>query len=186
MTQKEKLYRNMQILLFFMKIGFFTFGGGWSILSQIQKEFVEKKKWISDEELLDMTSVGRSVPGIMITNISAIFGYHIGGIPCAMAALIGITLPSLIVLSVVTIFYEEFRNNLYVSRVLVGIRASVVPIIASAALKLRKSALKDSIGYMIAFVAFFLSFFTDLNNIFIVIIGAVGGLLIMEVKNGTR
>jgi len=183
MTKKEKLFRNKQILLFFMKIGFFTFGGGWSILSQIQKEFVEKKQWITDEELLDMTSVGRSVPGIMITNISAIFGYQIGGIPCALAALIGITLPSLIVLSVVTIFYEEFRDNLYVSRVLVGIRASVVPIISSAALKLRKSALKDTLGYVIAF---YLSFFTDLNNIYIVIIGAIDGLLIMEVKNGTH
>ena len=62
----------------FFKIGLFTFGGGWSIVTQMQNEFVDKRRWVTEEELLDMVSVGRSLPGIMIANISVLFGYRVG------------------------------------------------------------------------------------------------------------
>lgn len=88
----------------FIKIGFFTFGGGWSIVAQIQQEFVEKEEWLTQEELLDIVSVGRSLPGIMIANISSIFGYHMAGPAGALACVFGITLPSLLVLTAVTFF----------------------------------------------------------------------------------
>ena len=74
----------------FFKFGCFTFGGGWSIVAEIQKEYVEKKHWITDEELIDFTSVGRSVPGLMVGNASVLFGYHTAGIWGALAALIGL------------------------------------------------------------------------------------------------
>ena len=79
MTKAERVARALQLFRFFVKIGFFTFGGGWSILAQMQSEFVERRQWLTQEELLDIVSVGRSLPGIMIANISAPFGYHMGG-----------------------------------------------------------------------------------------------------------
>ena len=95
--------RALELFLYFFKIGFYTFGGGWSIVTQIQQEYVQKKGWITDEDLLDITSVGRSLPGLMIGNVSYLFGYHVAGFPGALACLLGISLPSLIVLTVVTL-----------------------------------------------------------------------------------
>jgi chromate transporter len=168
----------LQLFAFFLKIGFFTFGGGWSILAQMQKEFVEKRKWITEESLLDMTLVGRSLPGMMITNISMLFGYHMGGFFCGLSALIGITLPPLIILSIVTIFYVLVKDNLYVTHALSGIRSAVVPIIASAALKMRKSAFKSWFGYFLAGSALLLCLFTTIHIGIIVLISAIIGILI--------
>ena len=94
--------RALELFLYFFKIGFYTFGGGWSIVAQIQQEYVQSKGWITDEDLLDITSVGRSLPGLMIGNVSYLFGYHVAGFPGALACLLGISLPSLIVLTVLT------------------------------------------------------------------------------------
>ena len=71
-----QLKRALSIFATFLKFGCFTFGGGWSIVAQMQKEYVEKRRWLTDEELLDYTSVGRSTPGLMIGNTSIPFGYH--------------------------------------------------------------------------------------------------------------
>ena len=90
MRKKAEKGRVLSIFLTFLKFGCFTFGGGWSIVSQIQKEYVEDTHWITDEELLDFTSVGRSVPGLMISNASVLFGYHAAGFGGALAALAGI------------------------------------------------------------------------------------------------
>ena len=76
---KERIKNGLMLFAFFFKIGCFTFGGGWSILAQMEQEFVDKRKLITKEELLDMVAVGKSVPGIMITNISMLFGYYVGG-----------------------------------------------------------------------------------------------------------
>lgn len=166
----------------FIKIGFFTFGGGWSIVAQIQQEFVEKEEWLTQEELLDIVSVGRSLPGIMIANISSIFGYHMAGPAGALACVFGITLPSLLVLTAVTFFYTFIRENPYVARALLGVRAAVVPIVFFAAAGLSKTALKDKLGYLIALGALVLSLFFGVSNVLIVFLGAAGGLIIMEVR----
>lgn len=179
---KRKMIAAAKLYLFFAKIGFFTFGGGWSIIAQMQKEFVDKRHVITEEELLDITSVGRSMPGTMIGNVALMFGYHTAGIPGAFGALFGMISPSLLILSILTFFYTSIKDNIYVARALVGVRASIVPIIGSAALRLRKTALRDKITYLIAAAAFCLFLFTGINNIFIVLLGACSGLLIWEVK----
>jgi hypothetical protein len=86
---KQQTARALSIFKTFLKFGCFTFGGGWSIVAQMQKEYVEKEHWITDEELLDYTSVGRSTPGLMIGNASILFGYCTAGVPGALAALLG-------------------------------------------------------------------------------------------------
>jgi len=180
---KERWKKAGMLFLFFIKIGAFTFGGGWSILAQMQKEFVEKRGWITGEELIDITSVGRSLPGIMITNITMLFGYHMGGVPCAAAATLGMVIPPFFILTVITFCYNYFRSSVFVTRVLVGIRAAVVPIIASSAFALRKSALKDLGGYLIAAGAFILCLFLKANNVLIVLLGGLCGLILMGVRN---
>lgn len=182
MRKKAEKGRVLSIFLTFFKFGCFTFGGGWSIVAQIQKKYVENKHWITDEELLDFTSVGRSVPGLMISNASVLFGYHAAGFGGALAALAGICLPPIVIMYGVTFVYNLVHDNLYIARAMMGVRAAVVPIILCALLKLTKSALKDWICWLVALGAAALSLFTGLSNILIVVLGAAAGLLAMEGK----
>lgn len=184
MTQnKNSASRTLEILRTFFKFGCFTFGGGWGIVAQIQKEYVEKKHWITDEELLDFTSVGRSVPGLMIGNTSVLFGYQAAGVPGALAALLGITIPPFAIMILVTFIYSLVKDNLYVARAMMGVRAAVVPIIFSALIKLFKSGMKDLFCYVVALCALALCLFTGLNNVLIVLLGAAAGLIYMEVRS---
>ena len=161
----------------FFKVGFYTFGGGWSIVAQMQKEYVEKRKWITDEELLNITSVGRSLPGLMIANVSYLFGYQVAGFPGALAAMLGVALPSLIVLTLVTYGYTLVKDNIYVSRAMVGVRAAVVPIILSALTKLRKAALAKKVSYAFLLLAFILYFFFHVSCIWIMVICGITSYL---------
>ena len=179
----QQTARALSIFKTFFKFGCFTFGGGWSIVAQMQKEYVEKEHWITDEELLDYTSVGRSTPGLMIGNVSVLFGYHAAGIPGALAALFGIIIPPVIIMLVVVVLYDMVKDNLYVSRAMIGVRAAVAPIILSALLKLLKSGLKDVFCYLVAICAFCLCQFTALNNVLIVLLGAAAGLIYQEVRS---
>ena len=179
---KRSASRTWDILKTFFKFGCFTFGGGWSIVAQIQKEYVEKKGWITDEELLDFTSVGRSVPGLMIGNTSVLFGYQTSGVPGAIAALLGITVPPFVIMIGVTFIYNLVKDNVYVDKAMMGVRAAVVPIIFSALMKLFKSGIKDLFCYLVALCAMSLCLFSGLNNVLIVLMGAAAGLIYMEVK----
>lgn len=186
MTPKEKRLRALSIYIYFIKIGFFTFGGGWSIIAQIQNQYVDKHSWLSETDLLDLVSIAKSLPGIMVINTAVLFGYKVGGPWCAVASAIGIATPSVIVLSVVTLFYDSFRSNPYVAKAMIGVRAAVVPIIFSAALRLRDSAFIDKVCYGIAAVAALICLFTPINNFVVVLIGAVFGLFYQRGrKNGT-
>jgi chromate transporter len=185
----SRMRRAAGLFLYFFKVGFYTFGGGWSIVAQIQKEYIEKRHWLTEEELLDITSVGRSLPGLMIGNVSYLFGYHVAGFPGAIACVLGITIPSLLILTVVTWCYNQIKDNIYVSRAMTGVRASVAPIIASAALNLRKGALTDRSGYLLLLLGFGLYLFLGLNCILIVLLGGLLGFLICtwrEKKGGAR
>ena len=123
----DNIKKGLSIFAFFFKIGCFTFGGGWAILAQMEQEFVNKRQIITKDELLEMVAVGKSAPGIMITNISLLFGYHVAGVFGGICAVIGITSPAIIILSIVTLFYNSFKDNYWVHAALTGIRAAVVP-----------------------------------------------------------
>lgn len=178
-TNKKKSFEIFWVLF---KIGAFTFGGGWSIIAQMQKEFVEKRGWIDGDELLELISVAKSLPGIMIVNFAVMFGYNVGGVICGFAAALGIVLPSIIILTIVTFFYDLIRSNLYIAKALVGIRAAVIPIILSAVVTLKKSAIADYTCYIVAAIAAGVCLFTNINNLLIVVFGGVAGYLLKNAK----
>lgn len=182
LTLPEKFILGLQLMGFFCKIGCFTFGGGWSIVAQIQREFVDKRHWMTEADLLDMVAVGRSLPGTMIGNVSYLFGYHLGGIFCGVCSTVGMLIPPMVILSIITFFYNSFRDNLYVSRAMVGVRATVAPIIGGACLSLRKSAYPDKLAYVLTAIALVLAVFTSTSTIAIVLLGAAAGLLITTIR----
>ena len=172
-----RLREALSLYFFFFRIGWFAFGGGWSIVAQIQKEFVDRRSDLTEEELLDLVSVGRSIPGTMITNTSYLFGASRGGLLCALASTLGIATPSFLLIAVLTYFYDALRDNIWIDRALVGVRAAVVPIIITAALRLRKGALTHPICYATCIIGCVLSLFFHANNVLIILAGVLIGLL---------
>ena len=176
---KERIKKALNLYIYFFRIGWFTFGGGWSIVAQMQTDFVEKKKVIEDQELLDIVSVGRSLPGTMIGNVAYLFGYHQGGILCGVMAVLGIITPPLIMLSVLTFFYQAFRDNVWVAKALKGVRAVVAPVILSAVMKLQKAGttLSRALFYALCAVGCILSFVFQISSVLVVLVGVGAGLL---------
>lgn len=162
----------------FFKFGCFTFGGGWSILAQMQKEFSEKRQNITNEELLDLTSIARSLPGTMIGNVAMLYGYRVAGYPGGFIAVLGLILPPLLILSVIAFFYEAFQSNTLVQSAMNGIRASVVPIIMTAGFKMIKGAYGHPLTYVITAGCLVLFLKYSVSCVYLVLIGLAAGLLI--------
>lgn len=174
----EKLKRLAIIFTTMFKIGLFTFGGGWSIIAQMQNEFVDRRGWMTEEELVDYMSLAKSFPGIMIINMSVFCGYTMCGVAGAVIAAIGLSTPALLAIAVVTYFYSALRENVYVARILNGVRSVVIPIIISASLKLKATALKGRSAWWILLISFIVCVFTDVNKAVIIVAALFAGLLI--------
>lgn len=164
----------------FLKFGSFTFGGGWSIVAQMKELYVDKEKSLTDEELLDLTSIGRSLPGTMIGNIAMLFGHRTAGFLGGCSCVIGMVTVPLLILLLITTFYTAFQNNLWVASAMRGVRTAVAPVILSALMKMMKSAFKIPPCYLVAAAMFMLFFFMKISCVWLVIIGAFLGLVICE------
>ncbi|MBQ8585026.1 MAG: chromate transporter [Butyricicoccus sp.] len=180
---REQRKKVLDLFWYFLKTGSYTFGGGWGIVLAIQKEFVDKRNWITEEELVDLTSVGRSLPGTMIGNVTYLFGYRQCGVAGDIASLIGVSLMPMLVMIAVTLGYESFKNNLYVARALTGVRASVIPIMLSSAITLRDACFTDKITWAIGIAAALLFLFADLGTLPLVLLAGLFGYAVCEVRS---
>ncbi|HIY59460.1 MAG TPA: chromate transporter [Candidatus Eisenbergiella pullistercoris] len=172
----------------FFQFGCFTFGGGWSIVAQMQKLYVEKEKTITSQELLDITSVGRSLPGTMIGNVAMLYGHRVGGVFCGIVCVTAMVLPPMVILSLITFFYTAFRENPWVMSAMTGVRAAIVPIIACAAVNMVKGAFRFPPCFLLAAAAFVLYLFFQVSCAALVVLGMIGGILICEYyeRRGTK
>jgi len=161
----------------FLRIGFFTVGGGYAMLPLVQQDIVEKNGWVKKEEFLDVLAVSQSVPGPIAVNAATIIGYRLGGISAAIPSLAGVVLPSFIVISILVTFLYRFQNIPLVQASFRGIRPAVVGLISAAVLKLGGSVLKQWKGvvFFISFLA--LSLVINLHPIAVIILGGISGLL---------
>lgn len=183
---KEKLKKIWEVFTYFFHISWFTFGGGWSIVAQMQKDYVEKKRELTDEELLDIVSVGRSLPGTMIGNVAYLFGYRQAGILGGVLSVVGMVLPPMIILSVLTYCYVLFQENIWVAKMLNGVRAAVVPIILSAAIKLSKGAFPEKICYALCIGGCVLNLVFGVNCVVVILLGVAAGLLMGKWKEAAE
>jgi len=161
----------------FLRIGFFTVGGGYAMLPLVQQDIVEKNGWVKKEEFLDVLAVSQSVPGPIAVNAATMIGYRLGGISAAISSLVGVVLPSFIVISILVTFFYRFQNIPLVQSSFRGIRPAVVGLISAAVLKLGGSVFKQWKGvvFFIAFLA--LSLLINLHPIAVIILGGISGLL---------
>ena len=118
-----------------------TFGGGFVIVSLMKKKYVEELQWLEEDEMLDVTAITQSAPGPLPVNASVIIGYRIAGVLGSLTAILGTILPPMIIISVISLFYEQFRTNTYVSIALQVMRAGVAAVIFDVVLNLAHNVL---------------------------------------------
>ena len=163
----------LRLFLEFAKFGCFTFGGGWSIIAQMQQLYVQKRKEITSQELLDLTSVAKSLPGTMISNVAMIYGYRVGGLPAGFAAVFGLILPPMVVIVAISYFYAAFRANPWVNAAMEGMQAAVVPIIFCAAINLVHGSMPYLPCVLLLLFSTAVYLLTDINPILLVLLIAL-------------
>ena len=172
---------NMKLLIdlffTFFKIGLFTFGGGYSMISIIENECVEKKKWISKEDMQQIIIIGESTPGPISINISTFVGYKTSKILGSIIATVGIVLPSLITITLVSIFLEQVKDNIFISMVFESIRACVIILMSMAFLNLSKHAKKNILFYALLITSFLLNFIFDIKAIYIILFSLIFSII---------
>lgn len=171
-----------KLLFAFMKIGLFTFGGGYAMLPMVKKEIVEHYKWATDEEVLDMFAIGQCTPGIIAVNTATFIGYKVKGVLGAIFATIGVVLPNIIIITIITTFLYKYRNNEYVTYAFNGIMAIIAALIVQAVIKLWKTGIKDLIGIALFVIAFVFVAFTKFSPVYMVLFGALVGLFVRREK----
>jgi len=183
---KKKIDPKLMYELFmtFFKISPITFGGGFAMIPIMEEELVNKKKWIGKEEIVDIFAVCQSVPGAIAVNSATFVGYQIGGIPGALASLLGIVIPTFVIIIILGALLASFQHNIHVQAALQGIRPVVVALIASAAFKMSKVSLVDKVCLtLFAVCVVALMLFKSLNLIFVIFAGAFLGIMIVKVKS---
>ncbi len=168
----------IELFLVFARIGGFTFGGGYAMLPIIQEEVVNKRGWATEEEVIDYYAIGQITPGIIAINTATFIGYKLRGISGGIAATLGMAAPSVVIITLIAMFFENFANNTIVQHAFGGIRIMVVALIATTVYDLAKKAIKDVVGMLIFVVGFFLLILTPISTVWIIIAAALLGVLV--------
>ncbi|MBQ8578063.1 MAG: chromate transporter [Clostridia bacterium] len=175
--QENRSKRLLPLFLTFMKIGGFTFGGGYAMIPLIQKETVENKKWISDDDILEIIAIAESTPGPIAINSATFVGYRTAGVLGAMLATLGVVLPSFVVITLISFVLTQFQELRAVQYAFYGIRAGVLALIVKAFVSMYKKCPKGIVSYIVMVFAFVCAAIFDLNVMVVIICSAVFGLI---------
>lgn len=156
----------------------FTFGGGYVIVPLMRKKFAEELGWINQTEMMDMVAIAQSCPGPLAVNTSIMIGYRLAGLSGAFTAIVGTVLPPLIIISIISFFYQAFRANAVVAAVLRGMQAGVAAVIIDVIWKMGGDIVreKSTLSIIIMVLAFAAAYWLQINVALIIIIcGVIGG-----------
>lgn len=157
----------------------FTFGGGYVIVPLMKKRFVEELGWITNDEMMDMIAIAQSSPGAIAVNASILVGYKIAGISGALLTVLGTVTPPLVIISIISLFYEAFRDNAMISVMLTTMQAGVAAIIIDVVLSMVSTLIKDKsiIPLGMLLLSFIAAVIFDVNLVLILLMNAVVGAL---------
>ena len=175
-----------QLFISFLKIGAFTFGGGYAMVPLIEREVIDKKGWVKREDFLDLLTIAQSAPGPIALNTAVFVGYRISGLKGALSALMGIVLPAFTIILLVAIFFADIRDNQYVDAAFKAMRPAVVALIVAPIVGLAKSM--SYWLWIVAAVTALAIWYVGFSPIYVLIAGAVAGLLwtLYTIKRGGR
>ena len=123
----------------FFKIGLFTFGGGYAMIALLEEEFIQRRKWLDKDELLDMAAIAESTPGPVAINSATYLGYKLAGVPGAATATVAVCLPSFLIIYAISLFFEQFTQLTVIANAFKGIQVCVIYLIFSAGVRMLKA-----------------------------------------------
>lgn len=168
----------------FFRIGILTFGGGLTMLPMLKYELVEKRKWITEDVLLDCYAIGQCTPGIIAVNTATFVGYKRKGVAGGIAATLGMASPSVLIITLVALFLEVLINHPLTQHALMGIRGAVCALMLNTVVTLAKKSLVSPIAVGICMAAFLLVMLTDIPTILLIVLAGAAGVVIDRVKGG--
>lgn len=177
MKKNENKY--LKLFLSTFKLSACTFGGGYVIVPLMKKRFVDELNWIDEAEMMDLIAIAQSSPGAMAVNTSIIVGYHVAGVLGALITVLGTILPPLIIISVVSLFYQTFRDNVFVNMAMTGMMAGVAAVICDVVINMAKNIIKKKhkLSIFTLIGAFIATYFFHVNVIIIILVcGIIGAV----------
>ena len=177
MNQRLRLLRKLFLSTLYLSA--FTFGGGYVIITLMKQKFVDHYHWIEEEEMLDLVAIAQSCPGVMAVNTSIIIGYHIAGVAGALLTVTGTILPPMIILTIVSMFYVQFRSNPVIALLLKGMQAGVAAVMINMTITMAGNVLKDRevFSLLMLIAASVAAIFFGVDIILILLVcGVAGGI----------
>jgi len=165
-----------ELFFSFLKIGTFTFGGGFAMLPLIRKTVVEEKGWMTEDEMADCLAVGQSLPGMFAVNAAIYIGSSKKGVAGCIAAAAGVILPAFVSILIILLFLGRIDHNPYVNGAFEGIKAASAALIAVTAYQMGKKILKKKLQYFIAAASFIMIVFAGISAVWAVVFGGLAGL----------
>ena len=176
------------LFLTFLKIGAFTFGGGYAMIPVIQREIVQKRGWISDDDILDIIAIAESTPGPIAINSATFVGYQVAGFWGSAAATLGVVLPAFTIIYIISFFLRQFQEIKAVEYAFTGIRAGVLSLLINAVVSMGKKCPKNIFAYIVVAASFGAVAIFDVNVLFVIIACAASGVVwtLISKKGGER
>lgn len=162
----------------FFKIGAVTFGGGYAMLPILERELAIKKKWVTSEDLLDYYAIAQVTPGIIAVNVATFVGVKQKGIKGGIFATLGIICPSIIIISLISLFISNFQDIIWVQKALSGINVAVAALLTYAVFNFAKKSVKNWWSLILYALAFCAVYFLKVSSVLVVIVSAVIGIII--------
>lgn len=187
MLPKSGMKKHLNLFFTMLKIGLFTFGGGYAMIALLENEFISKKKWIEKDEFIDMVAIAESTPGPVAINSATYIGYKLLGFWGSFLATIAVCIPSFAIIFVISLFFDAFLSLTLVSYAFRGIQACVIYLIMSAGLKMMKGMEKNIFNIIIltvtlACMVLFSVFSVSFSSIFYIIISGFIGLFVYIIR----
>lgn len=175
-----------KLFITFLKIGAFTFGGGYAMIPLIKKEAAEKNHWIDDKDILDIVAVSESTPGPIAINSATFIGYEVGGFMGAMCSTLGVVIPSFFIILAISMVLNQFENMRIIKYAFFGIRAGVLALIINAVISMYKVCPHNIFSYIIIASAFVAAAIFNMKIIFVIASCAVAGVAYTYIANTKR
>ena len=174
-----------------LKIGLFTFGGGYAMIALLENEFVERKKWLEKDEFLDMVAISESTPGPIAINAATYIGYKTEGLWGSLAATVAVSIPSFVIIFLISLFFDAFLSLTYVAYAFKGIQVCVIYLILSAGLKMLKGMKKTAFNLiMLSAVTLGMAalslFAVNFSTVYCIILCGFVGVAVYLVKRISR
>lgn len=163
----------------------FTFGGGYVIVTLMKKKFVDEYGWINQEEMLDLIAIAQSSPGAIAVNGAIVVGYKLAGFIGVIVSIIATIIPPFLIISAISVFYEAFKTNVWISAMLEGMQSGVGAVIASVVFEMGAGVIKEKNLELIVImiVAFVINYWFNVSVIYIIIVCGLLGFLQTTIQN---